>query len=161
MTGALDQTLQYSCAFSFIICSPSCPQAVFPLCPACCTRSTAGAERRDRVFASVSPSVESIEDQISLHTCSAPLWHLRQSSRDCGDGAYGSCFQFRIRRVAAKPAEGKEEFIKGQEETEEFAKGPLSLLMQAVKSNEQVLINLRNNHKLLARVKAFDRHCNM
>ncbi|CAE7529210.1 smd2 [Symbiodinium sp. KB8] len=33
--------------------------------------------------------------------------------------------------------------------------------MQAVKSNEQVLINLRNNHKLLARVKAFDRHCNM
>lgn len=26
---------------------------------------------------------------------------------------------------------------------------------------EQVLINLRNNRKLLARVKAFDRHCNM
>jgi hypothetical protein len=25
----------------------------------------------------------------------------------------------------------------------------------------QVLINCRNNHKLLARVKAFDRHCNM
>ena len=25
----------------------------------------------------------------------------------------------------------------------------------------QVLINVRNNHKLLARVKAFDRHCNM
>jgi len=33
--------------------------------------------------------------------------------------------------------------------------------MSAVKSNEQVLINLRNNHKLLARVKAFDRHCNL
>jgi small nuclear ribonucleoprotein D2 len=25
----------------------------------------------------------------------------------------------------------------------------------------QVLINCRNNRKLLARVKAFDRHCNM
>jgi len=25
----------------------------------------------------------------------------------------------------------------------------------------QVLINARNNHKLLGRVKAFDRHCNM
>jgi small nuclear ribonucleoprotein (snRNP)-like protein len=25
----------------------------------------------------------------------------------------------------------------------------------------QVLINCRNNHKLIARVKAFDRHCNM
>ena len=73
----------------------------------------------------------------------------------------GSCLQFRISSIAGKAAEGKEEYIKGQEETEEFAKGPLSLLMQAVKSNEQVLINLRNNHKLLARVKAFDRHCNM
>ena len=30
-----------------------------------------------------------------------------------------------------------------------------------MKSNSQVLINVRNNHKLLARVKAFDRHCNM
>ncbi len=27
--------------------------------------------------------------------------------------------------------------------------------------NMQVLINCRNNHKLLGRVKAFDRHCNM
>jgi hypothetical protein len=27
--------------------------------------------------------------------------------------------------------------------------------------NAQVLINCRNNHKLIARVKAFDRHCNM
>eukprot|EP00605_Chrysophyceae_sp_TOSAG23-4_P002900 GSChrysophyteH1.ASY1.ANO1.3195.1 assembled CDS len=39
--------------------------------------------------------------------------------------------------------------------------GPLSVLMQSVKQNTQVLINCRNNHKLLARVKAFDRHCNM
>mmetsp|Transcript_11757 Transcript_11757/g.36271 ORF Transcript_11757/g.36271 Transcript_11757/m.36271 type:complete len:109 (-) Transcript_11757:48-374(-) len=43
----------------------------------------------------------------------------------------------------------------------EFATGPLSLLLASMKSNSQVLINVRNNHKLLARVKAFDRHCNM
>ena len=46
-------------------------------------------------------------------------------------------------------------------EEEKFANGPLSLLLRAVKENTQVLINCRNNHKLLARVKAFDRHCNM
>lgn len=39
--------------------------------------------------------------------------------------------------------------------------GPLSVLLHSVKTNSQVLINLRNNHKLLARVKAYDRHCNM
>ena len=37
----------------------------------------------------------------------------------------------------------------------------LSVLTQSVKSNTQVLINCRNNKKLLGRVKAFDRHCNM
>jgi small nuclear ribonucleoprotein D2 len=46
-------------------------------------------------------------------------------------------------------------------EQEELAKGPLSVLMKSVKHNTQVLINLRNNHKLLARVRAFDRHFNM
>ena len=46
-------------------------------------------------------------------------------------------------------------------EQEELAKGPLSVLMKSVAHNSQVLINLRNNHKLLARVRAFDRHCNM
>ena len=39
--------------------------------------------------------------------------------------------------------------------------GPLSLLTKTVKSNAQVLISLRNNRKILARVKAFDRHMNM
>ena len=47
-----------------------------------------------------------------------------------------------------------------QEETE-FRTGPLSVLTTSVKSNSQVLINLRNNRKLLAHVKAFDRHMNM
>uniref|UniRef100_A0A3P9AFU1 Small nuclear ribonucleoprotein Sm D2 n=4 Tax=Esociformes TaxID=8007 RepID=A0A3P9AFU1_ESOLU len=46
-------------------------------------------------------------------------------------------------------------------EEEEFNTGPLSVLTQSVKSNTQVLINCRNNKKLLGRVKAFDRHCNM
>lgn len=52
-----------------------------------------------------------------------------------------------------------EELAKREEE--EFNTGPLSVLMQSVKNNTQVLINCRNNRKLLGRVKAFDRHCNM
>lgn len=44
-----------------------------------------------------------------------------------------------------------------QREQEEFNTGPLSVLTQSVKNNTQVLINCRNNKKLLARVKAFDR----
>ena len=35
------------------------------------------------------------------------------------------------------------------------------MLTKAVKSNSQILVNCRNNRKLLARVKAFDRHLNM
>jgi len=46
-------------------------------------------------------------------------------------------------------------------EQEEFKTGPLSVLTESVKENTQVLINCRNNKKLLGRVKAFDRHCNM
>jgi small nuclear ribonucleoprotein D2 len=41
------------------------------------------------------------------------------------------------------------------------ASGPFSVLWHAVKTNSQVLVFLRNNHKLLARVKAYDRHFNM
>ncbi|QPG72850.1 mRNA splicing protein [Brettanomyces nanus] len=43
----------------------------------------------------------------------------------------------------------------------EFEHGPMKLLTQAVQKNTTVLISLRNNHKLIAKVKAFDRHCNM
>ncbi|KAK5947404.1 mRNA splicing protein [Knufia obscura] len=46
-------------------------------------------------------------------------------------------------------------------ETHELSTGPLSILMTATRTHTQVLISVRNNHKLLARVKAFDRHCNM
>lgn len=43
----------------------------------------------------------------------------------------------------------------------EFQNGPLSVLLTAVQNHDQVLISLRNNRKLLARIKAFDRHSNM
>lgn len=52
-------------------------------------------------------------------------------------------------------------FQGGKKEEEEFNTGPLSVLMMSVKNNTQVLINCRNNKKLLGRVRAFDRHCNM
>jgi small nuclear ribonucleoprotein D2 len=48
-----------------------------------------------------------------------------------------------------------------QSEEAKFRTGPLSVLTESVKNNTQVLINARNNKKLLGRVKAFDRHCNM
>ncbi|KAF4693463.1 Small nuclear ribonucleoprotein Sm D2 [Perkinsus olseni] len=44
---------------------------------------------------------------------------------------------------------------------DKFESGPLSLLTKACEENSQVLINCRNNRKILARVKAFDRHLNM
>lgn len=48
-----------------------------------------------------------------------------------------------------------------QLEDYEFTNGPLSMLTQAVRSHTQVLIACRSNRKLIARVKAFDRHFNM
>ncbi|XP_061345102.1 uncharacterized protein LOC133290957 [Gastrolobium bilobum] len=59
--------------------------------------------------------------------------------------------------IMSRPME--EETAKNEEE--EFNTGPLSVLMMSVKNNTQVLINCRNNKKLLGRVRAFDRHCNM
>ncbi|GAA6047510.1 hypothetical protein JCM3770_005782 [Rhodotorula araucariae] len=46
-------------------------------------------------------------------------------------------------------------------EEHEISQGPLSVLQTAVRSGSQVLIALRNNRKLLGKVKAFDRHSNM
>ena len=46
-------------------------------------------------------------------------------------------------------------------EEELFRTGPLSVLTTSVKTNSQILVNCRNNRKLLGNVKAFDRHCNM
>ena len=53
------------------------------------------------------------------------------------------------------------EYEIAQLEEHEFQAGPLSILQSAVRTHNTVLISCRNNRKLLARVKAFDRHCNM
>ncbi|KAN0041779.1 hypothetical protein ACTFIV_004329 [Dictyostelium citrinum] len=47
------------------------------------------------------------------------------------------------------------------EDSNDSDKGPLSILKDSVNNNTQVLINVRNNKKLLGRVRAYDRHCNM
>ena len=46
-------------------------------------------------------------------------------------------------------------------EAQEIASGPFAALSTAMKTRSQVLISCRNNKKLLARVKAYDRHFNM
>lgn len=46
-------------------------------------------------------------------------------------------------------------------EEQEITSGPLATLSTAVRSRAQILISCRNNKKLLATVKAFDRHFNM
>jgi small nuclear ribonucleoprotein D2 len=56
---------------------------------------------------------------------------------------------------------GNSEYEVGLVEEHELTAGPLSLLQTATRTHTQVLISLRNNRKILARVKAFDRHCNM
>jgi LSM domain len=48
-----------------------------------------------------------------------------------------------------------------QEPSDDLTAGPFSVLYKAVKGNLQVLVNVRNNHKLLGRVKAYDRHMNL
>ncbi|GAB0132612.1 mRNA splicing protein [Epichloe bromicola] len=59
------------------------------------------------------------------------------------------------------PIPSSSEYEIAELEEHEFTSGPLSILQTAVRSHTQVLISIRNNRKLLARVKAFDRHCNM
>ena len=47
------------------------------------------------------------------------------------------------------------------EHTTDLKSGPFAVLYKAVRGNIQVLINVRNNHKLIGRVKAYDRHMNL
>ena len=49
----------------------------------------------------------------------------------------------------------------GSEHATDLKSGPFSILYKAVQSNTQILVNVRNDHKLLARVKAYDRHMNL
>ncbi|RBQ65115.1 hypothetical protein VDGD_09240 [Verticillium dahliae] len=67
----------------------------------------------------------------------------------------------KIQELLTKPRNELTEYEIAQLEEHEFSAGPLSILQTAVRSHTQVLISIRNNRKLLARVKAFDRHCNM
>ncbi|QEU60700.1 Smd2 [Kluyveromyces lactis] len=43
----------------------------------------------------------------------------------------------------------------------EMKYGPMSLIRESMLQRTPVIISLRNNHKLIARVKSFDKHCNM
>ncbi|KAJ3282175.1 mRNA splicing protein [Borealophlyctis nickersoniae] len=85
--------------------------------------------------------------------------------------------------ASAKPKSEMTEQELLEREEQEFQTGPLSVLTQvlsfasfkvgsfpnfiilytqkSVKNNTQIIVMCRNNRKLLARVKAFDRHCNM
>ncbi|UQC82428.1 LSM domain-containing protein [Colletotrichum lupini] len=67
----------------------------------------------------------------------------------------------KIQELLTKSRNELTEYEIAQLEEHEFSAGPLSILQTAVRSHTQVLISIRNNRKLLARVKAFDRHCNM
>ncbi|MCJ1313994.1 mRNA splicing protein [Agyrium rufum] len=67
----------------------------------------------------------------------------------------------KIQDLLNKPRNELTEYEVAQIEEYEFSAGPLSILQTAVRTHTQVLISCRNNRKLLARVKAFDRHCNM
>eukprot|EP01094_Clydonella_sp_ATCC50884_P010390 TRINITY_DN2000_c0_g1_i1.p1 TRINITY_DN2000_c0_g1~~TRINITY_DN2000_c0_g1_i1.p1 ORF type:complete len:122 (+),score=38.96 TRINITY_DN2000_c0_g1_i1:82-447(+) len=63
-------------------------------------------------------------------------------------------------RFSSTPATTRDE-KEEMSEDERLKTGPLSVLADAVSSNAQILIMVRNNRKLFGRVKAFDRHCNM
>jgi len=67
----------------------------------------------------------------------------------------------KIQELLQKPRNELTEYEIGQLEQWEFSSGPLSILQTAVRTKAQVLILVRNGRKLLARMKAFDRHCNM
>ncbi|GAX12749.1 small nuclear ribonucleoprotein D2 [Fistulifera solaris] len=47
------------------------------------------------------------------------------------------------------------------EHATDLKSGPFSVLFKAVQGNTQILVNVRNNHKVLGRVKAYDRHMNL
>ncbi|KAJ4512408.1 mRNA splicing protein [Exophiala dermatitidis] len=67
----------------------------------------------------------------------------------------------KIQELLNKPKSELTEYEVSLLEAHELSTGPLSILMTATRTHTQVLISCRNNRKLLARVKAFDRHCNM
>lgn len=94
---------------------------------------------------------------------SSPLWTIPTNSL-IENMAYNQSPQsanFINRELANRPKGELNEAELAELEVFEFHNGPLSVLNTAVQNHDQVLISLRNNRKLLARVKAFDRHSNM
>ncbi|CDM28902.1 hypothetical protein DTO013E5_1289 [Penicillium roqueforti] len=69
--------------------------------------------------------------------------------------------EVQIQDLLNKPRSELTEYEVSLVESHELSAGPLSLLLTATRTHTQVLISCRNNRKLLARVKAFDRHFNM
>ena len=107
----------------------------------------------------MAPAVPEFQAMTAGHGCPRAELEAADRAPVVGTAPAAGC----TRTELPDPAFGgaKEEEHKGKSEEEEFSTGPLSVLTQSVKSNTQVLINCRNNKKLLGRVKAFDRHCNM
>ncbi|KAL8371795.1 hypothetical protein RB595_001541 [Gaeumannomyces hyphopodioides] len=100
------------------------------------------------------------------HSHGRPKDSVRSSLPTCGTQAGFFSIVFFVltsppRELLTKPRNELTEYEIAQLEEHEFSAGPLSILQTAVRSHAQVLISIRNNRKLLARVKAFDRHCNM
>ena len=96
-----------------------------------------------------------------FHQIHYKIWeNYDQISHNNGTAVCITFFYYFFRLLNKPKSELTFEELKQREE-EEFKTGPLSVLMTSVKNNTQVLINCRNNRKLLGRVKAFDRHCNM
>src|ERR1700730_10045055 len=75
--------------------------------------------------------------------------------------ATASAFAYRLYTLTFTNHHLRSEYEIGVLEAHELSTGPLSILQTATRTHTQVLISCRNNRKLLARVKAFDRHCNM
>ncbi|KAJ5098578.1 small nuclear ribonucleoprotein Sm D2 [Penicillium argentinense] len=63
--------------------------------------------------------------------------------------------------ILSKPRPEATEHENAVREEYELTMGPMSLLATACSNGSQVLISCRNNRKLLARIRAFDRHFNM
>jgi len=84
-------------------------------------------------------------------------FHAIYTAPACHVSNYAMLTDFIRCRTLQKPKSEMTPEELAQKEQEEFNTGPLSVLTQSVKNNTQVLINCRNNKKLLGRVKAFDR----
>ncbi|KAJ9447775.1 Small nuclear ribonucleoprotein Sm D2 [Diplonema papillatum] len=63
--------------------------------------------------------------------------------------------------MPAKRPREEEEDDKDKKEEESFENGPMSILREAIQLEKEVLVNCRNNKKLLGKVRGFDRHMNL